>query len=176
MTDPTTAATDGAYTLFVADVDDTDTAWEVYRALQALEDGGAVALTGLVVVARAKDGSLAVQRTGDSGSRRGLTWGLVGGAVLGVLFPPSLIASTVTAGALGAALGKAREVHHGNELAEQLDRSIIPGHAAIVALAPDPGAAQIRQALRGANLIVESSVDRDAARDIQAAAKAAGGS
>ena len=32
------AITDGAYTLFVADFADTDTAWEAYEALKSLEE------------------------------------------------------------------------------------------------------------------------------------------
>ena len=40
------AVTDGAYTLFVADFDDTDTAWAAYQELQSLEDGATVAIDG----------------------------------------------------------------------------------------------------------------------------------
>ena len=44
--------TDGAYTLFVADFDDTETAWAAYQELQSLEDGATVAIDGVVVVSR----------------------------------------------------------------------------------------------------------------------------
>src|ERR1700757_1906485 len=87
------AVSDGAYTLFVADFADTDTAWTAYEELKSLEDGRHVAIDGVVVVKREGDGGLEVQKATDHSTKRGLTWGLVGGVVLGVVFPPSIIGS-----------------------------------------------------------------------------------
>lgn len=168
------AITDGAYTLFVADFDDTDTAWAAYQELQSLEDGVSVAIDGVIVVKRDADGAVQVQQASDHSTRSGLTWGLVGGVVLGVIFPPSIIGSAAVLGAAGAAGGKLRERHHRKELAEQLETAIAPGHSGLVALVSDPGAVKIRKALARANAIVESAVDDVAARDIKAAAKDAG--
>ena len=162
--------TDGAYTLFVADFNDTDTAWEAYEALKEVEDGRTVEIEGVIVVKRDADGTIEVQKTTDHSTRRGLGWGIVGGVVLGVLFPPSILGSAVVLGATGAAVGKAREVHHKNELAEELQDAIEPGHSGILALVSDPGAVEIRKALDKANAIVESAVDDVVAQDIKAAA------
>jgi uncharacterized membrane protein len=165
--------TDGAYTLFVADFNDTETAWEAYELLTAAEDGRTVEIEGVIVVKREADGTIEVQKTTDRSTRRGLTWGLVGGVALGILFPPSILGSAIVLGAGGAAIGKAREVHHKNELAEELQGAIEPGHSGILALVSDPGALEIRKALEKANAIVESAVDDVLAADIKAAAKAA---
>lgn len=168
------AVTDGAYTLFVADFDDTDTAWEAYQKLKSLEDGATVAIDGVIVVKRDADGAVEVQQSTDHSTRSGLKWGVVGGVVLGVIFPPSIIGSATVLGAAGAAGGKLRERHHRKELAERLETVIAPGHSGLVALVSDPGAVKIRQALQRANAIVESAVDDVTARDIKAAAKDAG--
>ena len=165
------AVTDGAYTLFVADFDDTETAWAAYQELQSLEDGATVAIDGVVVVSRGADGAVEVQRATDHSTRSGLTWGVVGGVVLGVIFPPSIIGSAAVLGAAGAAGGKLRERHHRRELAEQLEIAIAPGHSGLVALVSDPSAVKIRKALGRANAIVESAVDDVTARNIKAAAK-----
>lgn len=162
---------DGAYTLFVADFADTGTAWQAYEALTSLEDGRHVSIEGVVVVKRDGDGPLEVQKATDRITRRGLTWGLVGGVVVGVLFPPSILGSAAVLGAGGAAAGKVRERHHRKELADELDSSIAPGHSGIIALVSDPGAVQIRKALAAADAIVESTVDRVVARDVKAAAE-----
>ena len=167
------AISDGAYTLFVADFDDTSTAWETYEGLKSIEDGATVQIEGVIVVKRSADGTLEVQKSTDHSTKRGLTWGIVGGVVLGVIFPPSILGSAAVLGAAGAATGKARELHHRNELAAQLEQAIAPGHSGILALVSDPGAVEIRNALAKANAIVESSVDNVVARDIKAAAKAA---
>jgi uncharacterized membrane protein len=169
------AVSDGAYTLFVADFSDTDTAWSAYQELKSLEDGATVAIDGVIVVKREADGVLVVQEATDHSTRSGLTWGVVGGVVLGVIFPPSILGSAAVLGAAGAAGGKLRQRHHRKELAERLETAIPEGHSGLVALVSDPGAVRIRKALNRANSIVESAVDDVTARDIKAAAKDAGG-
>ncbi|HTY70958.1 MAG TPA: DUF1269 domain-containing protein [Actinomycetes bacterium] len=167
------AITDGAYTLFVADFDDTDSAWKAYEDLKSIEDGRHVEIEGVVVVKRSESGEFEVQKATDHSTKRGLTWGIVGGAVLGVLFPPSIIGSAAVVGAAGAGIGKLRQLHHKSELEDELQNSIQPGHSGLVALVSDPGAVEIRKALEAANAIVESTVDSVVAKDIKAAAKEA---
>ena len=171
MTVAAAAVSDGRYTLFVADFSDTDTAWSAYQELKSLEDGATVAIDGVIVVKRDADGVLEVQKATDHSTRSGLTWGVVGGVVLGVIFPPSILGSAAVLGAAGAAGGKLRQRHHRKELAERLETAIPEGHSGLVALVSDPGAVQIRKALIRANSIVESAVDDVTARDIKAAAK-----
>jgi uncharacterized membrane protein len=165
------AISDGAYTLFVADFNDTGAALEAYEVLKEIEDGRHVEIEAVLVLKRDEGGEVQVQTVTDPSTRRGLTWGIVGGVVLGVIFPPSIIGSAVVLGAGGAAIGKAREVHHRKELADELQDAIDPGHSGIVALVSDPGVLEIRKALEKANRIVESSVDKVVAEDIKAAAK-----
>ena len=165
------AVTDGARTLFVADFADTGTAWEAYEALKAIEDGRHVAIDGVVVVTREEGGELEVQRATDHSTRRGLTWGLVGGATLGLLFPPTILGSAAVLGAGGAVLGKARQLHRASELTERLEYAIRPGHCGIVAIVSDPGALEIRRALQRADAVIESALDDVVAKDIKALAK-----
>ena len=167
------AVSDGAYALIVADFNDTDAAWEAYELLKEVEDGATVKIEGVVVVKKDADGKLDVQKATDHSTRRGLGWGVVGGVVLGVIFPPSILASAAVLGAGGAAVGKAREMHHKSEIADQLQDAIEPGHSGLIALVSDPGEVKIRKALDKANRIVESAVDDAVAKDLKAAAKEA---
>lgn len=165
------AVTDGAYSLIVADFDDVDAAWEAYELLKSVEDGRSVEIEAVVVVTKDEDGKLHVQKATDHSTRRGLGWGVVGGVVLGVVFPPSILASAAVLGVGGAAVGKARELHHKSELAEELQYSIDPGHSGLIALVSDPGVVEIRKAMDKANRIVQSAVDKVATEDIKATAK-----
>jgi uncharacterized membrane protein len=165
------AVSDGAYALIVADFSDTDTAWEAYELLMSVEDGRHLEIESVIVVKRGDDGVIEVQKATDHSTRRGLGWGVVGGVVLGVIFPPSIIASAAVLGAGGAAVGKARELHHRKELAEELQDALDPGHSGLIALVSDPGAVEIRKALEKANRVVEHAVDKVVADDIKAAAK-----
>jgi len=167
------AATDGAYTLLVADFADTETAWEAYELLKSIEDGRSVAIDGVVVVKREADGKLEIQKATDHSTRSGLKWGVVGGIALGVIFPPSILGSAAALGAAGAATGKIRQLHHRSELADELEDAIVPGHSGILALVSDPGVVEVREALTKADAIVEGAIDKVEARDIKAAAKEA---
>lgn len=167
------AVTDGAYALLVADFDNVDAAWEAYEFLKSIEDHRTLAIEAVVVVTCDADGKLEVQKATDHSTRRGLGWGLVGGVVLGVIFPPSIIASAAVLGAGGAASGALVARHHRKELAEELAGAIDPGHSGLIALVSDPGAVEIRKALDKANRVVESAIDKVAAEDMKAAAKEA---
>jgi len=167
------ALSDGAYTLFVADFSDTDTAWQAYEALKSVEDGRTVEIEGVLVVKREADGTFEVQKATDHSTKHGLRWGLVGGVALGVLFPPSILGSAAVLGAAGAAAGKVRQRHHHKEIEEELKDSISPGHSGILALVSDPGVVEIRKALDTADAIVERAIDKVAAEDMKAAAKEA---
>ncbi len=167
------AVTDGAYTLVVADFDDTAAAWAAYEFMKSVEDGRTMEIESVVVVSRDADGTLEIQKATDHSTGRGLAWGAVGGVVLGVIFPPSIIGSAIALGAAGAGVGKLRELHHRSELAADLEDAIAPGHSGIIALVSDPGVVEIRKALDKANRVVESAVDDVVAKDIKAAAKEA---
>ena len=94
------AVTDGAYTLLVADFNDTDLAWEAYEALKEAEDGRTVEIEGVLVVTRSADGKLEVQKATDHSTKSGLKWGVVGGIALGVIFPPSILGSAAVVGSM----------------------------------------------------------------------------
>lgn len=168
-----TIISDGAYTLFVADYDDTESALAAYETLKSMEDGATVKVDGVIVVNRGEDGKLSVQEATDRSTKKGLTWGIVGGAALGLIFPPSILGSAIVAGAVGAGAGKVRELRNRGKLADDLQNAIQPGHSGIIALVSDPGAVKIRQALATANMIVNAAVDDVTARELKAAAKAA---
>ena len=177
-TDPTIDAvgavvSDGIYTLIAADFADTKTAMEAYEALKEIEDGRTVEIEGVIVVMRGDDGTLTVQKVTDHSTKSGLKWGVLGGVVLGVFFPPSIIGSALVLGAGGAAVGKARELHHRSQLADELADAIAPGHSGILALVSDPGAVEVQKALALADHIVQSAVDDVTAKDLKAAAKEA---
>lgn len=167
------AVTDGGYTLLVADFADTSMAWQAYETLQGIEDGRHMQIDGVVVVKRAADGKLDIEKATDHSTKRGFKWGLIGGAALGLVFPPSILGSAAVLGGAGAAVGKGRQLHHRHELSEELAEAIQPGHSGIVALVSDPGVIEIRRALALADAVVESAVEDVVAKDIRAAAKEA---
>ena len=165
--------TDGAYALVVADFSHIDAAWEAYDHLDRAVDAASLEIEGVLVLKKATDGTVEVQKLTDHSARRGLTWGVVGGVVLGVLFPPTIIGSAAVLGAAGAGVGGLQQRHHRKELAKELSDAIDPGHSGLVLLVSDPAAVELQQALAKADHIVQKAVDKAAAEEIKAEAKTA---
>jgi uncharacterized membrane protein len=183
-TEPTTNAEDttdvaaavvtaGAYALIVADFSDIDAAWEAYDELDRAVDAASLEIEGVLVLKKDSDGSVEVQKLTDHSARRGLTWGVVGGVVAGVLFPPSIIGSAALLGAAGAGIGGLQSRHHRKELAEELTDAIDPGHSGLVLLVSDPAVVELQQALAKADHIVQKAIDKAAAEEIKAEANTA---
>jgi uncharacterized membrane protein len=163
---------DGAYTLVVADFADVSAAKDAYEVLKDYTETNRLDIEGVIVLSKDEDGKVEVQKATDYQTKRGLGWGVVGGVVLGVLFPPSIIGSAAVLGAAGAGIGRLRHRHYSQEFAEELAEGIDPGHSGIVALVSDPTEIELEQALAKADRIVQKAVDKAVAEDLKAEAKA----
>jgi uncharacterized membrane protein len=161
---------DGSYTLFIADYADVDKAWEAYDALNALDSGRHDEVEGVLVVLRGSHGKLEVHKTRDHGMS-GVSWGLAGGALLGVLFPPAILGSALVGGAVGAVAHKVHQPHHRKEIEEQANRAI--AHSGVLAVGSKASVDPMRKALAGAHAIVESTVDAEVADEFKKAAQKA---
>jgi uncharacterized membrane protein len=166
-------ASDGAYTLVVAEFPDVSAAREAYDELKQYTEDNRLDIEGVIVLSKDQDGNVEVQKATDYRTKRGLAWGVVGGVVLGVLFPPSIIGSAVVLGAAGAGVGRLRHLHYSQEFADELAESIDPGHSGIVALVSDPTELELERALAKADRIVSKAVDKAVAEDLKAEARAA---
>jgi uncharacterized membrane protein len=130
-----------------------------YAALATLERTTDTRIDAVIVATADADGRITVRETSDHSPRQGLRWGVVGGAVLGVIFPPSVLVTTVGLGVVGAAVGKVRKRMHRDDLAEELGSVLAPGTAGLVALAPEASIPAMKSTLRGNDHLVERAVE-----------------
>lgn len=163
---------DGAYALICADFADIDSALAAYEELKQATEANRLKIEGVIVLQKAEDGTIDVQKATDYQTRRGLKWGVVGGIALGVLFPPSIIGSAAVLGGAGAGIGRLRHLHNRKEFGEELAAAIDPGHSGLVALVSDPTAVELEEALAKADRIVQKALDKAVADDIRAEAEA----
>lgn len=164
---------DGAYSVIVADFSSEETAKQAYKALKDLDDDKAVKVEGVLVVKREEDGDIKVQKMTDHSTRHGVGWGAVGGLVVGVLFPPSVVGSVLVGSLGGAAVGGIRKHHHKKEVAQELDNVLKIGHSGLVALVSRSDELSIQQVLAKADSVVAKAIDDQAAEEIKTAALAA---
>lgn len=165
--------TDGAWSLLVADFSEKHLALEAYTDLREAADASRLKIEGAFVLVKDENGELTIEQATDLRTRRGLRWGLVAGAVVGVFFPPSLLASLAVGGALGAGVGRLRHNRFAGEFADELAEVVEPGHSGLVMLVSDPAMVELQKALAKADKIVQKAVDKAIVDEIEAEVDAA---
>jgi uncharacterized membrane protein len=90
--------------LYVAAYDDVADARADYKALLNLHSAGVVGTYDAAVVTKTEDGKVHVHKH-EKPTQHGAWTGVGVGAVLGILFPPSIIGTAIVGGATGGLIG-----------------------------------------------------------------------
>ena len=165
--------TDYEYAVALAAFDDEDAAKVAYAALGEAESQGRLAIEGVLVVKTDDQGKIKVQEMTDHSTKTGVKWGAVGGLVIGIFFPPALLASTIGWGVVGGVLGKVRNVAHKSVMADELAGTLGPNQSGILALVKATDVDGVKAAMPDASKVRTAGVDGDTAKEISAAAKQA---
>ena len=165
--------TDYDYAVVVAAFADEDAASAAYDALKDAESAGSVQVEGVLVVKTDENGKVKVQEMTDHSTKTGLKWGAVGGVVLGIIFPPSILASAVGWGVVGGVLGKIRDVAHKSAVSEALAGTVGPNESGIVALVQSGDLDAAKAAMPDATKVRTAGVDEATAQKVAEAAKQA---
>jgi uncharacterized membrane protein len=167
-------AVEGNYALLVAQFADMDTAKLAYEALQDAELKRAIDIEGVLVVNADYQGKINVQKMTDHTTRNGFLWGAVGGVVLGIIFPPSILASAVTVGVAGAIVGKAGNLIKKGAVADELATVITPGTSGIIALVAITAVDAVKETIPEAKAVKTVPVTDETADAVKEVAKASG--
>ena len=160
--------------LIVAQFADMDSAKAAYNALVDAEVNRALDIDGVLVANADYQGKIHIQKMTDHKTRNGFLWGAVGGAVIGLIFPPTIIAGAVGVGIAGAAVGKAGNVLMKSDVADELAGVIIPGTSGIVALVSINAVDAVEATIPDAKVVKSGPVSDEAAAAVKQAAKAGG--
>ncbi len=159
-------ATDGAYYLVVGQFATPELAEATYAELENLERTTSLRIDAVVIASADADGKVQLRELTDHSTKTGLKWGVVGGVVLGVIFPPSILASAVGFGAIGSVLGKVRNLSHRSKLSDELAGVVEPGTTGLIVFAEDTAVVEVEKALAKADKIVSKAVDKQLAAEI----------
>jgi len=165
--------TDYEYAVALAAFNDEDAAKAAYAALGEAESQGRLAIEGVLVVKTDDQGKIKVQEMTDHSTKTGVKWGAVGGLVIGIFFPPALLASTIGWGVVGGVLGKVRNVAHKSEMADALAGTLGPNQSGILALVKAADVDGVKAAMPDATKVRTAGVDDSTAKQISEAAKQA---
>ena len=167
-------AVQGNSAIIVAQFADMDTATIAYEALRDAEAKRAIDIDGVLVVNADYQGKIHVQKMTDHTTRNGFLWGAVAGVVIGIIFPPSILASAATVGIAGAIAGKAGNLMKRGAVASELADVIKPGTSGIVALVSITAIDAVKETIPQATEVKAVPVDDETAAAVKEAAKAAG--
>jgi uncharacterized membrane protein len=166
-------ATDYDNVVAVAAFADEDAAYTAYGALQDAETSGQLPIEGVLVIKTDENGKVKIQKMTDHSTKTGVKWGAVGGVILGIFFPPTLIAGAVGGGILGGVLGKVRNEWHKSEVGDSLAGALGPNESGILVLAKAADIAAVQATMPQATKVRTAGVDDATAAQITDAAKKA---
>jgi uncharacterized membrane protein len=156
--------------VFIATFETEDEAGDTLRDLRAMDREGSIQLFDAAVVVRGADGKVRFEETADPSGKKWAKRGAIAGGLVGLIFPPSIIASAAIGAAGGGVWGKIRDKGFKDSDLRSLGDSLQPGSSAILAVAEDHMIERLQRGIEGYQKIARHAVSAEAAALIVAEA------
>jgi uncharacterized membrane protein len=166
------AQTDVPIDLYIAAYADPHAAQADWDDIKALARDDVITVDALVLVSRdAHDGKVHVKDNAhDVG--KGAALGAVGGLLVGLIFPPSLLASAVVGGGVGAGAGAILDHEQKKAIKADVEDVLPPGSSGIVAIFEERWVAEVEKALEKAEKVSKEKVDPASFSEVKDSAEA----
>jgi uncharacterized membrane protein len=146
--------------LYVAAYSDPAVAEEDWNALKQLADDDVLEIEALALVNRDADGKIHVKDTSQE-SGKGATIGAVGGALVGLIFPPSLLATAAVGAGIGAGSGAVIDRVAKRKIKEEVEWAVPVGGSGVVVIFDEQWVNGVEQALTRADKITRDHLHDD---------------
>lgn len=158
--------------LYAALYDEIEDAEADYAAVFDLHAAGAIGTFDSAVISKDADGKVRVTKT-EKPTQHGAWTGVGVGALVGLVFPPSIIGTAIVgAGAGGLIAHFTRGISRGD--LKQLGDELEAGTAAVIVLGESKIQEQLERVTKRATKLIEKQIDADAdefRRELDAAAR-----
>src|SRR3954452_17323606 len=135
--------------VFIAAYGDEAGAAKALADFKAMNREGSIELIDAVVVVHDAEGKVTFEETADPGGKKMAKRGAIAGGLVGLIFPPSIIAGALIGGAAGGIWGKVRDKGFKDEDLKAIGESLPPGSSAIIAIAEDQVVERLQRGLEG---------------------------
>lgn len=154
--------------LYIAAYDDPEAAQHDWDDVKQLAKQDVIEVEGMLLVARDKNGAITV-RDDAHDVRKGVGVGAVAGAVVGLIFPPSILGGAVVGALAGAGVGGLHSRGKKKEIREDVENVLPENSSGIVVLLHEETDSELEAALTQASNIKKHEVDPESAQSIKAA-------
>jgi uncharacterized membrane protein len=135
--------------VFVASFDDEVQANQVLKDFKSMDREGSIDLIDAAVVVHTAEGKVTIEESADPSGKTWAKRGAIAGGLVGLIFPPSIVATAAIGGGAGGIWGKVRDKGFKDEDLRQIGESMDPGTSAIVATAEDHVIERLEQGVAG---------------------------
>jgi len=162
-------ASDVPVDLYIAAYSDPDAAQEDWDAIKELAKEKVIKVEALVLVSRDADGKIHEKDNAHTVGI-GTALGAAGGLLIGLIFPPALLAWTAGGAAVGAGVGGLVSHHEKKEIKAEVANDLPVGSSGIVVLLDEEWVAEAEKALSKADSISTHKVDKHSVEHAKAEA------
>lgn len=154
--------------VFVAAFGDEEQATVVLQEFRTMDRAESIGLIDAAAVVRGADGKVRFDEPADPDVKKWAKRGVIAGGLVGLIFPPSIVASAVVGAAGGGVWGKVRDKGFPDSELERIGQSLEPGTSAVIAVAQEPVIEQLQAHVEGYRRIARHAVSDEAAAAILA--------
>jgi len=164
--------TNNTVEVFIAAFGNETQAGVALKDFKTMNREGSIDLLDAVVLVRKTDGKVHFEETADPSGKKWAKRGAIAGGLVGLIFPPSIIAAAAVGGAGGGVWGKIRDKGFKDEDLKAIGESLDPGTSAIIAIAEDRVVERLETGLAGYERIARHALSDEAAATIVAEVEA----
>ena len=163
------ASNDTPLALYIAAYTDPDAAQVDWDAFKELRKDKVIQAEALVLVSRDADGKIH-EKDNAPNVGVGAVLGAAGGLLVGLIFPPSLLAAGAVGAGIGAGAGGLLSHHEKKEIKAEVADDLPPGSSGIIVLFDPSFTDAVDKALAKASNVSKHDVDPRSAEAAKAAA------
>lgn len=153
--------------VFVAAFATEDEAGEALKDFQAMDREGSIELLDAAAIVHTAEGKVHFKETADPGAKTWAAGGAIVGGVVGLIFPPSILATAAVGAGAGGIWSKIRgDKGFKDEDLKAIGESLPPGTSAIIAVAEDRMIERLEQGLAGYEKIARHAFNADASAQL----------